>query len=74
MRVQDRRLKELEAKAGDTNGPILIIRKMFIPSKGGPVSANEYYGSRLGLVYSTHSLPGESIENFERRLMEMGQV
>ena len=70
MRVQDRRLKELEAKAGDTNGPILIIREMFIPSGDGPVSANKYYGSRVGVARSTQSLPEESIENFERRLME----
>ena len=70
MRVQDRRLKELEAKASDINGPILIIREIFTSSKDGLVSANEYHGSRVGVARSTQSLPGESIESFERRLME----
>tara|TARA_B110000208_G_C11351553_1_gene277701 strand:- start:46 stop:270 length:225 start_codon:yes stop_codon:yes gene_type:complete len=74
MKAQDRRLKELEAKAGDTNGPILIIREMFTPSKDGPVSANGYYGNRLGLACSTHSVAGESIESFEHRLMKTAQV
>ena len=70
MRVQDRRLKELEAKAGNNKGPIFIIREMFKPSADGPVSANKYYGSRVGVARPTHSLPEERIENFERRLME----
>ena len=71
MRVHDRRLKELEAKAGDAkNAPMIIIREIFSPSADGPVSANKYYGSRVGVARSTQSLPEESIENFERRLME----
>ena len=75
MRVQDRRMKELEAKAGDANNaPMIIIREMFSPSADGPVSANKYYGSRVGVALSTQSLPGESIESFERRLLEVAQV
>ena len=74
MRVQDRRMKELEAKAGNNKGPILIIREMFSPSADGPVSANKYYGSRVSVARSTQSLPEERIENFERRLMKKAQV
>ena len=75
MKAQDRRLKELEAKAGDTNNaPMIIIREMFTPSKDGPVLANKYYGSRVGVARPTHSLPEESIEAFERRLMEVAQL
>ena len=75
MRVHDRRLKELEAKAGDANNaPMIIIREMFSPSADGPVSANKYYGSRVSVARSTQSLPEERIENFERRLMKKAQV
>jgi hypothetical protein len=72
MRTQDRRLKELETIAGTgTEGITLFIREICRPSATGDGATGEFYGTRIGAGGRIRNLPGESIEGFKRRLMEM---
>lgn len=71
MNTQDRRLKGLEAKVGEgDNSPTLIIREIVEPTKGSSKNPPKYYGTLVGAGRSIHSVPGESFDDFEKRLME----
>jgi hypothetical protein len=72
MRTQDRRLKELEAKVGEgDNSPTFIIREIVKPSKGNSENPPKYYGTKVGAGPSIHSVPGESFDDFKKRLMDL---
>jgi hypothetical protein len=72
MKTQDCRLKELEAKVGEgDNSPTFIIREIVEPSKGNSENPSKYYGTLVGAGRSIHSVPGESFDDFEKRLMEL---
>ena len=69
MRTQERRLKDLEAKAGTgTEGITAIITRICFP---GIDETGEFHGTRIGAGATICNLPGENIEDFERRVMEM---
>ncbi len=72
MRTQERRLNDLEMKAGigveiiDT-----IISEIFVPSPDGPLATGEIYGSCIGHAGVFRKHHSETMRAFEARLMEV---
>ena len=72
MKTQDQRLKELEAKVGEgDDSPMLIITEFVEPSKGNSENTSSYDGTKVGAGRFIESLPGESFDSFEKRLVEL---
>ncbi len=71
MKRHDRRLKNLEDKAGTGPEPIrVIIHESYVPSPDGPKLVG-FSGSLVGGGGTRlKSLPGESLDDFEKRLYE----
>lgn len=71
MRMQNRRVTDLEAKAGAGVDTITaIIHEIYVPSPDGPLSTGQYRGHRIGAREEMVSRPGETWGAFERRVME----
>lgn len=71
MRMQNRRVTDLEIKAGTGVDTITaIIREFYVPSPDGPLSTGQYRGHRIGVNEELFSRPGETRGAFERRIME----
>ncbi|MFG6559236.1 hypothetical protein [Sulfitobacter sp. 1A15299] len=71
MRMQNRRVTDLETKAGTGVDTITsVVTEFFVPSPDGPLSTGQYRGHRVGISKELLSLPGETKGAFERRIME----
>lgn len=72
MRTQERRVNDLEMKAGiGTNTFDTVISEIFVPSPDGPLATGEIYGSRIGHAGMFRNHPGETMGAFKARLMKI---
>ena len=68
MRVQNRRVTSLEAKAGTgVESVAVVVREIYAPSPDGPRATGEYH-NRLTGVSKLSSHVGEGKEAFERNV------
>ena len=71
MRMQNRRVTDLETKAGTGVDKITaVVREFYVPSPDGPLSTGQYRGHLIGSDKELLSRPGETRGAFERRVME----
>ena len=71
MRMQNRRVTDLETKAGTGVDKITaVVRDFYVPSPDGPLSTGQYRGHRIGVNEELSSRPGETRGAFERRIMQ----
>lgn len=71
MRMQNRRVTDLETKAGTGVDTITsVVTEFFVPSPDGPLSTGQFRGRRIGSDKELLSRPGETRGAFERRVME----